>query len=300
MARKITYLINPISGTRGKAELKEMITRRTKQQGIPFTILPTDPKGRYDHLKSHIQQERVTDIVICGGDGTVSAVAAALMDMPVRLGIIPTGSGNGLALSAKIPPSPGKALDIIFRGRSSAVDGMFINDSFSCMLCGIGFDAQVAHDFAKERRRGLQTYIKVSAVNFFKATTYPFHVEWSGKQIGTEAFFICIANSNQFGHNFTIAPQASLHDGLIDVVIVKKMNKLMLPFSIMSQVAGANVLQDLNDYTDHNNIIYFQTSELVIHNPSLAPMHIDGDPVKSAEKFNVRVMRDAFQLLQPS
>ena len=277
-----------------------MITRRTKEQRIPFTILPTDPNGRYEQLKSHIQHDGVTDIVICGGDGTVSAVAAALMDMPVRIGIIPIGSGNGLALSARIPPSPGRALDIIFAGRAAAVDGMFINNHFSCMLCGIGFDAQVAHDFAKERRRGLQTYIKVSAINFFKAVPYPFQVERKGRKISTEAFFICIANSNQFGNNFTIAPQASLHDGLLDIVIVKKMNKIMLPFSIMGQVTGINLPRDLNNYTDRDHVIYFQTSELVIHNPALAPMHIDGDPADSAETFNVRVVRNAFQLLQPS
>lgn len=300
MSRNIIYLINPISGTRKKAGLKDMITRRTKEQRIPFTILPTDPNGRYEQLKTLIQKNGVTDVVICGGDGTVSAVAAALMDMPVRIGIIPLGSGNGLALSARIPSSPGRALDIIFAGRASAVDGMFINNHFSCMLCGIGFDAQVAHDFAKERRRGLQTYIKVSAINFFKATPYPFQVERKGKKISTEAFFICIANSNQFGNNFTIAPRASLRDGLLDVVIVKKMNKIMLPFSIMGQVTGTNLPRDLNDYTDRNHVIYFQTSELVIHNPALAPMHIDGDPADSAEIFNVRVVKNAFQLLQPS
>ena len=127
------------------------------------------------------------------------------------------------------------------------------------MLCGIGFDALVAHEFAKEKRRGLQTYIKVSAINFFKAKPYLFDIRLKNKSFRTEAFFISIANSNQFGNNFTIAPQASLGDGLLDIVIVKKMSKFMLPFSVISQVTGINAVQHANDYINNKNIIYLQT-----------------------------------------
>src|ERR1700759_4030785 len=155
MARKIIYLINPISGTRGKTSLRELIARRTKEQQIDFDILPTNAEGNYDHLNDLIQKEQVTDIVICGGDGTVNAVAAALQGSSVRVGIIPMGSGNGLAFAAKIPGDASKALNIIFAGKAAPIDGFMINDSFSCMLCGIGFDAQVAHSFAQEPKRGL-------------------------------------------------------------------------------------------------------------------------------------------------
>src|SRR5687768_2728894 len=176
MLRKIIYLINPISGTKEKSSLQEIIIKRTSEQHIPFEILPTSKAGDYNHLRSKISEENITDVVTCGGDGTISAVASALMDMDLRFGIIPMGSGNGLALTAKIPVSPGKALDVIFQGKASKVDGFYINEKFSCMLCGIGFDAQVAHDFAQEKRRGLQTYMKISAINFFKAKPYSFTI----------------------------------------------------------------------------------------------------------------------------
>jgi diacylglycerol kinase (ATP) len=299
MLRKIIYLVNPISGIKEKSSLEEIISKKTADQNIPFEILPTSKTGNYEYLRNKILEENITDIVTCGGDGTISSVASALMDMDLRFGIIPMGSGNGLALTAKIPVSPAKALDIIFQGKASRVDGLYINDQFSCMLCGIGFDAQVAHDFAKEKRRGLQTYMKISAINFFKAKPFSFTIECTEKSFDTQAFFISIANSNQFGNNFTIAPQASLKDGLMDIVIVKKMNKLMLPFSILGQITGINALQQLDDHINRSNIIYFQAKNLKIHNPGYAPLHIDGDPVPTSPFFNIRTKPKAFRLLQP-
>ena len=300
MSRKIIYLINPISGTKGKAELKELIRKRTKEAGIHFEIMDTDKTGKYEGLKNKISKEGITDIVVCGGDGTVSGVSAALLTIDVNIGIVPMGSGNGLALAAGISPAPSKALDIIFNGKASFIDGFFINNEFSCMLCGLGFDAQVAHDFVKQKKRGLQTYIKVSAINYFKSKPYKFIIHSKEKEINTSAFFMCIANSNQFGNNMKIAPKASLSDGLLDIVIVKKMNKLMLPFSVLAQFAGINALQKITDYAEKKNLIYFQTPSLTIKNLSSAPFHIDGDPKETADVFKIKVISKAIKLIQPS
>jgi len=300
MPRKIIYLINPIAGTKGKSSLLELISRKTKERKIDFEIIHTNAAGDYDFLKQKIKKERITDTVICGGDGTVSAVAAALIDVPVNIGIIPMGSGNGLALAAKIPKQSSKALDIIFEGKASFIDGFYINNNFSCMLCGLGFDALVAHEFAKQKKRGLQTYIKIGAINFFKTNSYSFEIKSKNKSLSVDAFFISIANGNQFGNNFTIAPKASLQDGLIDIVIVKKMSKFLLPFSILNQITGINAMHNLNDYADKKNIIYFQTSSLTIHNINKAPLHIDGDPKETSERFEIKVVPKALKLIQPN
>jgi diacylglycerol kinase (ATP) len=298
MDRKIIYLINPISGTLGKSSVRALIQKRTKEAGIEFDIMSSSAGGHYEKLREKIQREQVTDVIVCGGDGTINAIAYTLKGMDVNLGIIPMGSGNGLAFTAKIPSQPSRALDIIFKGHSSYVDAFSINDRFSCMLCGIGFDASVAHAFATEKRRGLQTYIKKSLIEYFKAKPYPFVIELPEKKIRTEAFFISIANSNQFGNNFTIAPQASLNDGLLDIVIVKKMSKLILPFSMISQVTGINALQSAHDYTGEENIVYLQTPSVNIQNPQMAPLHIDGDPQGTEREFKIRIIRKCFRLLQ--
>lgn len=300
MSRKIIYLINPISGTHTKRSLKEMIREKTEKQGIDFTILPTNAEGDYSHLTGLIANDGVTDIVICGGDGTVSAVMAALRGSAVRLGVIPMGSGNGLAFAAGIPKDPARALDIVFAAKAAYIDGVLINDEFSCMLSGIGMDGKVAHEFAGQQRRGLQTYIRITMRNFFSARPYPFKLCVTGSsELAVDAFFISIANGNQFGNNFTIAPRASLHDGLLDIVIAKKTGRMRFLWSVIRQVLGGYPVQPSLSGNGNGGIIYFQTPSLVIENPGEAPLHIDGDPKASARTFRIEVVPRAIQLIQP-
>jgi YegS/Rv2252/BmrU family lipid kinase len=298
--RKIIYLINPISGTRGKRSLKELITRRTQQEGLEFSILPTDAGGDYSFLIPVIEKEKITDIVICGGDGTVSAVAAALTGGSVRIAIIPMGSGNGLAFAAGIPKDPSEALDILFAGKATWIDGFLINGKFSCMLCGIGFDGGVAHQFAREAKRGLRTYVRVTLTHFFRAQCYSFRIGLPGHpSFPVDAFFIDIANGNQFGNNVTIAPHADLHDGLLDIVIVKKASRLRLLLSATRQVLGGYKMTATPVDAGTKKVLYFQTPGLVIANPEGAPLHIDGDPAPSAGEFRIKIVPKAILLVQP-
>ena len=298
MHRNIIYFINPISGTKGKKQLVEIIEERTRKQFFAFQILQTNAEGDYNFLKDKIAQERITDVVICGGDGTISQIVGALIDEPINIGIIPMGSGNGLALAAKIPREINKALDIIFQGKPSFVDAFFINSTFSCMLCGLGFDAQVAHDFSIQKNRGLTTYIKQTIRNFFSAKPYQFEIINKNQRFSVDAYFISIANSNQFGNQFTIAPKASLSDGLLDIVVVKKMSKIKLLWAILKQIKNGEIAE-YNDGSFHKkDVLYFQTSRLLINNTGNAPLHIDGDPATTASKFAIQVIPRAFKLLQ--
>ncbi|RYG42869.1 MAG: diacylglycerol kinase, partial [Chitinophagaceae bacterium] len=257
MERKLLYLINPISGTKRKPLLRSTIEERTRAANIPFEIADTRSDGHYGYLENKIVDEKITDIIICGGDGSVSTVASFLINTDVNVGIVPTGSGNGLALAAGIPYSTDKALDIIFNGTASLIDGFWINNKFSCMMCGIGCDAQIAHEFHNKKVRGLKTYLQLSAMQYFKAKPFNFSIKTEDLAIDVDAFFITVSNSNQFGNNITIAPKASLNDGLFDIVIVKKMHKLALPFALLHQISGINTLEELKNYRNNKNIIYF-------------------------------------------
>ncbi|HMG83754.1 MAG TPA: YegS/Rv2252/BmrU family lipid kinase [Ferruginibacter sp.] len=299
MLRKIIYLINPISGTRGKELLLKMIEQKTQAANIAFEILPTNAKGDYSFLQEKISKEQITDIVICGGDGSVNQVANALINIPVTIGIIPMGSGNGLAFAAKIPKSAAKALDIIFTGKAAYIDSLFINGRLSCMLCGVGFDAQVAQDFAKQSKRGLLTYIQQSWKNFIKATPYTFEITNHETHFKADAYFISIANGNQFGNNFTIAPKASLNDGLLDIVVVKQMSKIKMVGALLKHVFAGEIDYYKNSNFHKKDILYFQTDKLTIINPSKAPLHIDGDPAVTAELLTIEIIPNAFRLLQP-
>jgi len=239
--------------------------------------------GNYSFLHSIIKEEKITDVVIAGGDGTISSVVGSLLKEDVDFGIIPCGSGNGLAHTAKILKQPSKALDIIFNGKVSSIDGFFINGRFACMLAGLGFDAKVAHEFADHPKRGLMAYAKLTLKNFFSITPFRFELTFANRTLDIDAFFMSIANSNQFGNNFTIAPKASLSDGLLDIVIVTSQNKVSFVLQTLKQMAGWNVLEASSVVTKKSGVIYFQTDKLDINNHSQAPLHIDGDPAETPE-----------------
>ena len=298
MNRKIIYIINPISGKRAKSNLQEIIEEKTRSKRIAYRIYLSNPYGDYSNLRSEIEKESITDIVIAGGDGTVSQVVGSLMDLDVRFGIIPCGSGNGLALAAKIPKQPEKALEIIFRGHTEETDGFLVNDIFACMLTGIGFDGKVAHEFAHQQKRGLGTYAKLVSKNFFSADPYQFQIESNGLDFSVEAFFISIANSNQFGNNFTIAPKALLSDGLLDIVVAKKTAKPLLLFNLINQILTGK-LRNIKSSLDQP-IIYFQTDKIRIINMNKAPMHIDGDPAKTPDTVTITIKKKCFRLIQPA
>jgi diacylglycerol kinase (ATP) len=298
MDRKFIILVNPVSGTGNRHSLQRLIEEKMEGRNIPYQILVTDPDGNYVHLTESIKREEITDVIICGGDGTINKIAAHLCGSKVNIGIVPMGSGNGLAFAAGIPRDPSRAMDIIFGGKSSYIDAFHINDQFSCMLCGLGFDAQVAHDFAKQNTRGLATYIRQTIRNFFASKPYRFILHVNDKKIESEAFFISVANSNQFGNNVKIAPKASLNDGLLDVVVVSKMSKLRLVYTLLKQIRFGRVLPVVNTKRT-KGVYYFQTDAVNIQNPDGAPFHIDGEPSITATSFDIRIIRDALMLIQP-
>lgn len=298
MRRKFIFLVNPISGTASRQSLPDLIAAAAKKHAAHYQVLPTVASGDYDFVKQKIEEENITDVIMCGGDGTVNTVVQGLFETHVNFGIVPLGSGNGLAFSAKISKQPAQALETVFTGRAGYIDAFSINRSFACMLCGIGFDAQVAHDFAQQKKRGLFTYTQQSIKNFFKAKPYSFEIDLGDTEFTTEAYFISIANSNQFGNQVTIAPKASLNDGLLDIVIARKMNKAQLPVSLLLQIAGNNPVSDHRSIKK-TGIIYLQADKLKIKNTDAAPLHVDGEPRETAGQFDIRVIPNCFKLIQP-
>ncbi len=299
MPRKFIFLVNPISGTRSKQSLPELINAAAKEHKTYTIILPTVASGNYQFVKQRIQEEGFTDVVICGGDGSVNQVIEALKETAVNFGIVPMGSGNGLALSAKIPKALTKAVTLAFTGMAHQTDAFYINNSFSCMLCGIGFDAKVAHDFAQQKKRGLATYTKQSIKNFFTARPYSFLLQWGEHELQTAAYFISVANSNQFGNNVTIAPKASLSDGLLDIVVVQRMLKAQLPLALLQQLTTGTPMAT-SRALKKSGVLYFQTDALTIKNIDNAPLHVDGEPRETEKKFAIKIIPACFKLIQPA
>jgi diacylglycerol kinase (ATP) len=299
MSRKILFFINPISGTQNKLHLEEMILRKCEEKNISFEILLTSREGDYNFLREKIKNENITDIAICGGDGSLSPIISSVLNLPVNIGIIPLGSGNGLARTAGIPNSVDKAMDIIFAGKSTCTDVFLINGKMSVHVCGLGFDAKVAHDFSEGKTRGLHAYTKIAIRDFLSAKTYPFTIEVDEKKINVNAFFVCIANSDQFGNNFKVAPKASICDGLLDIVVLQKTNKVTAVLSFVQQIISGKPAHFSEKGFDKKNILYFQTKKIKIVNPQLAHLHIDGDPAKTGKEFLIEILPSAYRLIVP-
>lgn len=297
MQRSLLFFINPISGTKNKRHLTELIERKCHQQKITFEITHTNKEGDYQYLPQKIEVDKITDVIICGGDGTIKQIASYLLETDVNVGIIPAGSGNGLALGSGIGANFEKALDIIFRGKTEYIDGFYINKHFGCMLTGVGFDAAVAYEFSKQKTRGLFPYVKLSLQHFFKAKAYPFIIEWNGSRIETNALFVSIANSNQFGSRIKIAPKATLSDGLLDVIVVNSKNKIITALSLLHQISLGKIQEEKKVSKKH--VGYFHTEFVTIHNPALAPLHIDGEPVETSALLEIKIIKKAIRLLLP-
>jgi diacylglycerol kinase (ATP) len=294
--RKFLVFINPISGAKNKDAAKAIVEKALQENKLYYEVLPTEKEGKYIYLKNKIETDKITDIIICGGDGSVNQIGAHLVGINVNIGIIPLGSGNGLAFTAGIAASPQKAMQTILDGKAKKIDAFKINNDFSCHLIGVGFDAEVAHQFAVHPSRGGATYVKLIIKNYFKAKPFPFQIKIEDKIINTEAFFVCVANSNQFGNKIKIAPKASLSDGLLDVVIVNKTNKLNVFLKMMRQLIAGKVKPVAEK---HGIIQYYQTKKISITNTENAPLHIDGEPYKTNTHFEIEIIENALSLLMP-
>lgn len=299
MKRRVLFVINPIAGTRSKQDLEGFLVQQAEADGFEYRIYQT-ARNINAHALQHIAEEfAATDIIACGGDGTVNLVAHAARGTAARVGIIPVGSGNGLARAAGIPMRPSAAYQVIRAGKTAHTDSFAVNRHFACMLAGLGFDAAVAERFARQERRGLMTYTRQTLIQFFKSHPYQFEVCVDDFSFFTDAFFISVANSNQYGNNVTIAPLASITDGMLDIVIVQKMPKAELPFALLRQVSGNNRLRSLAEKLGTRHVLYFQARNIQVRNLQHAPLHIDGDPVGSEEEISFRIEPGSIRLLVP-
>jgi diacylglycerol kinase (ATP) len=294
--RKFLVFINPISGAKNKVAAQKIVEEQLTKNKFAYEILPTQKDANYNYLNEKIEQDKITDVIICGGDGSVNQIGAYLTKSKVNIGIIPLGSGNGLAFTAGISANASKAMDIIIKGKLQKIDAFYINQHFSCHLIGVGFDAEVAHQFAVHPSRGGAIYVKLVIKNYFKAKPYPFQIKIADKIINTQAFFVCVANSNQFGNKIKIAPKASLSDGLLDVVVVNKTNKLDVFFKMMRQL----FLGQVKNVDDKRRVVqYYQTKDIEIINNAKAPLHIDGEPFDTEKNIKIKIIENALNLLVP-
>jgi len=269
--RKSLIIVNPVAGTSNRKLSGEQIRSWLDAGHLPCDIAITQYRGHGSILANEAIGAGYNHFVVVGGDGTLNEVASALIGKPgISLGLVPRGSGNGLARHLKLPVNPQAALNVAFGEKIMATDVGFLNDRPFFSVAGIGFDAEVAHTFAGMKGRGLKNYIRAVLKNFPGYKPAEYHIALPDQKITCKALMITFANSNQFGNNTSLSPQASLNDGLIDVCLVKK------PDIASALIVSPLLFLKKLDRTKFLHIIRATGATIELSLPAWA--HIDGDP----------------------
>lgn len=289
--RKILAVINPISGTSNKEFMPETIARCIDTGKFEVVVRFTQHASHATLLTEEAIKEGFYGVIAVGGDGTINEVAAALRDSSTALGIIPCGSGNGLARHLGIPMNVEKALEIINLDNIEALDYCTANDRPFFCTCGVGFDAHVSQKFAEARKRGPLSYIQKTLVEYLKYRCKTYSIEMNDRVVTEKAFVIACGNASQYGNNAFITPRASMHDGLIDVTVIH-------PFTPLD-TAVLGVLLFTRHIDQDTNINTFRTSELTIHRPKPDVMHIDGEPIMMDADIHIKCHKAGIKIFLP-
>ena len=269
MSRKLLFIINPRSGKRNSGKIIDIINKTLKGK-IDYEIGLWTTIDDFNVLAKKLKEENFTDAIAVGGDGSVNLVAKTILKTTLILGIVPAGSGNGLARSLGISMNTKKALGQILNSKIEIIDSGEVNgNSFFC-TSGVGFDAHIGNLFANLPKRGLKTYIRLIRKELFRYQCENYIVIANGVEIDKTAFFITVGNAGQFGNNFYMAPGAKVNDGLFNVVIVK-------PFHI---IPGLLMLLKILFRKAHKSkfIETMACSELIIKRKTEGSIHFDGEP----------------------
>lgn len=225
--QSIIFIVNPISGLGKQKGIDKTITEIAAKYKANVTIEFTKHAGHAFEIALQAVKNKINTVAIVGGDGSVNEVGKALMHTETNLGIIPSGSGNGLARHFNIPLDTKKAIERVFTGKTIVMDVGKIEDHIFLSTAGFGFDAQVAHVFSQQKKRGFRTYIKTVRKELFKFK--PFEFTLTNEKITDKAFMLSVANIPQFGNNFTINPNATENDGLLNCTLIKPFPKYKIP-----------------------------------------------------------------------
>jgi len=264
----IHFIYNPNSGTQNEAQKKQWLA---SLHAIPNVVIweTTRPLEANEFAKKAIEQ-KATRIIAIGGDGTINEVASALTETTIPLGIIPMGSGNGLARHLQLPLQFNAALARAMSGKEIAIDVGIINDRMFFCTTGIGFDAAVASRFAKGRSRGFMNYVKSTLYTLFNYK--PIEISINGGPL-EKVFSITIANANQFGSNAYISPFSDLQDAHLEMVAIQ-------PHSILK---AATLTIRLFNKTIHasKKVSIRSIQHITIQYKKGRPLHIDGESLET-------------------
>ncbi len=289
MKKKAVFVINLVSGTSNKAGVPNLIESNIDKSIYDYEVAITEYAGHASEIASRAKDNGVDVVVAVGGDGTVNEVARAIVHSGTALGIMPCGSGNGLARHLLLPMNLKKSIEVINACEIRDLDYGIINGYPFFCTCGMGFDAFVSQKFAESGKRGPITYAENILREGLRYKPETYVIQDDNGTARYEAFLVSCANASQYGNNAYIAPQASMSDGLLDVIIME-------PFDVID--APQISIDMFNKTLDKNSKIKtFRCKKLHIQRSRPGVIHYDGDPVMTGESIDVEVQEKGVKIL---
>ncbi|HEY5692146.1 MAG TPA: YegS/Rv2252/BmrU family lipid kinase [Cyclobacteriaceae bacterium] len=280
-SNEVLFVINRYSGKNYREEVQEKIlTFGQSKNIIPLCQFTREP-GHATELAKQAVEKKYRMVFAVGGDGTVNEVAKGLLYTNIPLGIIPVGSGNGLARHLQIPLNVEQALHLINLEKTMVIDTFTVNGRFSTNVSGIGFDGHIAGLFGQNGKRGFFNYVKLIVSHFRKFKEFEYELIIDKVHSKNKAFIISCANASQFGNNAIIAPHASLCDQVLDICFVNKMS-LIPALTFVIQLFKGTIHKS-------NHVTIKKANEVELRTQSPIPYHVDGEAAGSASHFVVKI-----------
>jgi YegS/Rv2252/BmrU family lipid kinase len=292
MKKQMFVIINPVSGTKSKTGLPEKLSSRLDAEKYDLHFLHTQYQGHATELAQQAVEQKADYVIAAGGDGTINETARALTHTGVVFGILPYGSGNGLARDLGISAAVNKAIEVIAADNIVDIDYGKVNGIPFFCTCGMGFDAVIGEMATKQQSRGFLMYVKnvLSALWRYDCQNYKIWV--SGEKIfDGRAFILTCANSNQYGNHAYIAPLADLRDGLMNIEILKPLHLIQMPWAALRSF--------MRSIHRHKRMQEILTTRATIERSGGGFIHIDGNAQEATRKVDVEIIRHGLRVLSP-
>lgn len=290
-SRRILFIINPISGMAKGKSIPNLLKRMPEYRQISYETVFTRYPGHARELVAEARKSKqYTHIIAVGGDGTVNEVGSALCGSDIAFGVVSIGSGNGFARHLGYSIFMSRALRQVLIERYEHIDVLTINDKHSLNVSGVGFDAEVAHEFAAQKFRGVFSYLYAAVKLWFRYPEKQYKIVSEDKTMRMNCFILSIANTSQYGNNAYIAPLASVRDGLMDLCILKRPAFFEMIWFIFSFVSAK--LYKVSYFKE------IQCREATIYG-NIKRVHIDGDAYIMESPLHVRVLPGALKVVVP-
>ena len=289
MKQKILFIVNPISGGLNKTFFPNLIDKHLNLELFDAQIIYTEYINHAKDLAKKAIENNFEIVVAVGGDGTINEVAGVLESSGKMMGIIPCGSGNGLARTLKISTNHIEAIKSLNFLKTVNVDVGFINEEKFINMAGMGFDAHISAHFSNSKKRGFINYIKstLTEISAYKSQIYKITI--GEKTIERVAFMLSVANSSQYGNNAYIAPNASLDDDFLDLCIIKPFPLYKFPLLAFQMFTK----------TIHKSkyVEIIKINSAMITREVEGPIHTDGEPLIKGKELSIKIKHLALKLI---